>query len=416
MEEHFPTHKWRIQDFVDVPTLQRIQDTFAKAMDMAAVTVDRDGVPVTKASNFQPVCRLMRSTPEGLRRCHACDACGGLAAYRSGRPATYVCHAGLVDVAAPIIIEDEYLGCLLCGQVMLEDERERTISNVLDRNHSLGIAPAELEEAVYAMPAADRDRLDSAVEMLMLAASHIIEIGKTNLIQARLLKEVKAKAATEKALQDAQLRALQARVNPHFLFNSLTLIGYTAFEEKAVKTEEVAYMLSDILRYSLRNLATSVPLSEEFDMIERCLRLHQLRFGDHLSIEVDLDESLRNWPVPCMVLQPLAENAIVHGVEALSRPVRVRVSARRVDDRGLIEVYDNGAGMSEAQVAALNNDRCVLQQAERSRAALGLQSVITRLDSEYGNDFDLKVTSRLNEGTRIELSWPLGDYAQLENA
>lgn len=397
----------RIEDVVDLAKLQAIQDTFAKAMGVAAVTVDQNGVPVTRESNFQGLCRLIRSRPEGLRRCHACDAAGGLQGLRSGRPATYVCTSGLTDAAAPIIIEGQYLGCILCGQVRMDDECEPAVAEIIRRVTPLGIDPAEAEAAARATPAISRERFDNAVEMLMLTASHIIEVGIAHLIQRRLYERSAEKAAAEQSLKDAQLQVLRARMNPHFLFNSLTLIGYTALEENAPRTEEIAYTLSDLLRYSLRNTETTVPLHEEFDMIERCLSLHHLRFGDHLITRVELEPEVRDVPVPCMFLQPLVENAIVHGVEALTRRATVRVSARSRGGRLVIEVFDDGDGMSRDQVEALNRTRRPLFDPMRNRPALGLQTVMTRLESEFGNAFDVKVESAPGRGTLFRLSWPL---------
>ncbi|WP_165498240.1 sensor histidine kinase [Siculibacillus lacustris] len=395
----------RIEDIVDLPKLQRIQDTFAKAMGVAAVTVDQAGVPVTKESNFQSICRMIRSQPEGLRRCRSCDAAGGMAAFESGRTATYVCSSGLVDAAAPIIIEGEYLGCILCGQVTLIDDREARLEDIVRRVEILGLDHEAVVKAARATPVIARERFDSAVEMLMLTASHIVEVGMTNLAQRRLLQESAEKSAVETSLRDAQLQALQARMNPHFIFNSLTLICYTAFEEHAAKTEEIAYTLSDLLRYSLRNTATTVPLGEEFDMIERCLALHKLRFGDQLTKYLDLEEDLKDTPVPCMILQPIVENAIVHGVESLARPATVRVSAHRKGGRVVLEVFDDGVGMSPEQVRALNDNRILPPIPGRKRPALGLQSVITRLENEFGSRFALAVESGEGKGTLIRLSW-----------
>lgn len=397
----------RIEDVVDIAKLQAIQDTFAEAMGVAAVTVDRDGVPVTLESNFQDFCRLIRSTREGLKRCRACDASGGLTAYESGRPSTYVCASGLVDAAAPIIIEGQYLGCILCGQVRMAGDPEAALDEIARRTASLGHDPARVREAALAAPTIPRERFDSAVEMLMLTANHIVEVGMTNLIQKRLLVESAEKAAVETALRDAQLQALQARMNPHFLFNSLTLISYTALEEQAPRTEEIAYALADVLRYSLRNTATTVPLHEEFDMIGRCLSLHHLRFGSQLVTRLDLDPAVRDQPVPCMFLQPLVENAIVHGVESLTRKATVEVTAKARGGRVVIEVFDDGVGMTAEQVRTLNQTRRPLPNPRRNRPALGLQTVLTRLESEYGSTFDFKVTSSAAHGSTLRLSWPL---------
>ncbi|MFN8456154.1 MAG: PocR ligand-binding domain-containing protein [Anaerolineae bacterium] len=403
-----------IEDVVDLKVLQRIQDTFSKAMCVAAITVDKIGTPITRSSNFQPICQLIRSTPAGLARCKECDARGGLAAHYSDKPEAYVCLGGLMDVAAPITIEDEYIGCILCGQVVLSEDRDEFIKDIVARNVVLDLPRDQLLRAAQQIPAISRERLDAAVEMLMLTANHIVEIGMTNLTQARLLKEVQEKAAMQAALQNAQLRALQSQINPHFLFNSLTLVGYTALAENAHRTEEIAYALSDLLRYSLRNTATTVPLSEEVEMIERYLTIQQIRFGPRLHKHIEIDPTLQHLQVPCMLLQPLVENAIVHAVEPLMRPVTVQVRVVRDDNNILLEVSDDGMGMAETWVTALNN-RLFSTPAGRKRPSLGLQNVIRRLEGEYGSKFNLRVESAPDRGCRVMLFLSLDDQRLFES-
>ena len=177
----------RIEDFVDIALLQRLQDSFAEAMGVAAVTVDREGKPVTTVSNFCRVCLMIRETDKGLARCQRCDAEGGRIALKRQAPFAYKCAGGLLDAAAPIIIDGQYLGCILCGQVIPVDAEEEFRQDIIARNVVLGLDPVELEKEVRAIPPLPRDRFQAAVEMLSLTANHIIEKGAANVAQARLL-------------------------------------------------------------------------------------------------------------------------------------------------------------------------------------------------------------------------------------
>ncbi len=229
-----------IGDFVDIDVLQRIQDTFAQAMSVGAVTVDQTGKPVTRPSNFQPLCLLIRSRPDGLARCQASDAESGQIAFNQNAPHTYVCKGGLLDAAAPITVNGEYLGCILCGQVLPADARPEFIEEITRRSEAVGLDKEEVLPIVRKLPIMPRWRFQAAAEMLSVVANYIIELGSARLSQERLLGEAQEKAALEKALQEAQLRALKTQINPHFLFNSLTLLAYTAIEEGAPRTEEIA--------------------------------------------------------------------------------------------------------------------------------------------------------------------------------
>ena len=401
----------RIEDFVDLSVLQRLQDSFAQAMGVAAVTVDREGKPVTAVSNFCRVCLMIRETGPGLARCQRCDAEGGRLARRKQAPFAYKCAGGFLDAAAPIIIDGQYLGCILCGQVIPSDSAEEFIQDILARNVPLGIDADQLEKEVRAMTPLPRDRFQAAVEMLSLTANNIIANGATNVAQARLLRESQERAALQAALQEAQLIALKAQINPHFLFNSLTLIGYTSVSGDPASTEEIVYNLSDLLRYSLRNVSTSVELSEEIDMVERYLTIQKIGFGERLRSEIDVDPELRRTQIPCMLLQPLVENAVLHGAEPMKRPVTITLRARQQGDFLLIEVADDGAGMSPEQVQAINNG----QFASRKQS-VGLRNVYERLRGEYGESCRFEVESALGTGTTfrlfISMTQPLSGHAE----
>lgn len=388
----------QIEDLIDLKLLQQLQDSFAEAMDVAAVTVDRNGSTITKTSNFCTVCEMIRSTEAGLVRCQQCDAEGGRIAHELKKPYAYKCAGGFLDAAAPIIIDGEYVGCILCGQVIPTEDQETFIQDIMARNLPLGLPSDAFEEAVRMKEPLPRERFESAVEMLSLTANNIMQNSAANLAQKQLLKEAQERAALQAALQETQIKALKAQINPHFLFNSLTLLGYTALEEGAPRTEEIAYMLSDLLRYSLRNMSSVVELGEEVEMINQYLTIQKIRFGDRLNSVIHLDPELAQFEIPCMVLQPLVENAIIHGAEPLTRPVTITVRAYQENGRLTLEVHDDGVGMPADVVETIESGNFA-----DDGQSLGIQNVFQRLQSEYGSRFSCQVDSFENLGTRLRL-------------
>jgi LytS/YehU family sensor histidine kinase len=393
-----------LRDVVDITALQRIQDTFSTAMGVAVVTVDRSGKPITKDSNFRRICLLIRSTDYGLTRCMQCDADGGLEArYRKG-PFLYTCKGGMLDIAAPIIIQGELIGSVLCGQVVPNAERDEHIEDVVRRNANLGLSIQDVRLAAQEIPSMPRDRVDAAGEMLFQMSNYIAEMGVANLAQKKLLEQTKERADLQSALHDAQLRMLQSQISPHFLFNALGLIGYTALQENASQTEHIAYALSDLLRYSLRNITAEVTLGQEMDIIQHYLSIQKLRFHSRLEVKIEIDPSLKDARIPCMIIQPLVENAIVHSVESLSRPVTVTIRAQRVDNGIQLEIIDDGVGMDPSMVSTL---RMRTFLTDTGRLALGIKNVIQRLELAYGNRFDFQIESEAGHGTHIKLYLPI---------
>jgi two-component system LytT family sensor kinase len=396
--------QFTLHDTVNVAVLQRIQDAFAKATGFAAVTVDKDGIPLTHHSCFLRVCAMIRSTEKGQARCMQSDAEGGLEAQRRVGPNVYTCRGGLLDIAAPIMIQGEYMGSVLCGQVVTAGTRQEVVEEVTRRNAELGIPLDQLREAAAEIPIVQRERVDAAAEMLFEMANYVVEIGVVNIMQSRLLEEAKERAALQAALQDAQLRMLESQINPHFLFNALGLIGYTAMQENAPQTQEIAFCLSDLLRYGLRNLAVPVTLGQEVETTERYLSIQALRFGPRMNVQISLDPSLREVRVPCMVLQPLVENAVVHSVEPLARTVTVQVRASRTDHQVVLEVSDDGVGMDPNVLASV---RSRAFKPRTAGSSLGLRNLLRRLELEYGSGFDFEIESEPGHGTRVVLLIPV---------
>ena len=173
----------------------------------------------------------------------------------------------------------------------------------------------------------------------------------------------------ERNLTQARLQALQSQLNPHFLFN--TLHSISALMHKDVEAADRMIMkLSDLLRLALDNTEThEVPLSQEIDFLKRYLEIEQTRFRQRLSVEMEIDPATTRARVPNLVLQPLVENAIRHGIERHAKPGKLVVRSERIDGELKLEVQDNGAGLPGGKL---------------SREGIGLSNTRTRLEQLYG--------------------------------
>lgn len=215
--------------------------------------------------------------------------------------------------------------------------------------------------------------------------------------QRDLREELVAKLATE-----AELRALQAQLNPHFLFNALNTLGYLmkAAPDRARGTLlDLTRLLRAVLK---RSSGEPVALGDEIALVEAYLAIERARFEDRLRLRVDVPASLRTLPVPPLLVQPLVENAIKHGIsprrEGGEIVVRARMEAVDGDAAAgsvlVIEVTDTGVGADEAAVAA-----------GRSRG-VGLSNVQKRLQAHYGGGASLAVAGCPGQGTRVTLRLP----------
>jgi two-component system LytT family sensor kinase len=208
----------------------------------------------------------------------------------------------------------------------------------------------------------------------------------------RTLRERETRAAQlEARLANAQLDALRSQIRPHFLFNTMNAIS-TLMHRDADAADEMLTLLCDLLRDSLdADGVQEVPLRHELRVLDRYLDIMRLRFPDRLAVDVRVDDDVLDEPVPHFILQPLAENAIEHGIARASRGGRIVVAAARAGGRLRITVSDDGPG-PPAGAAAL-------------REGIGLSNTRERLRQLYGPSAALRLRGS-PRGTEVELSFP----------
>ncbi|NPV69161.1 MAG: histidine kinase [Firmicutes bacterium] len=400
-----------LRDAVDVSVLQEIQDRFSDATGLASIIVDFQGKPIVRYSNFRPFCARVRQYPKGREGCEQSDAHAGLEAVREGRPYIYRCHMGLVDLAAPIVVNGQYLGSIMAGQVLVEEETMATLDRIAKPGLNIAQIP-ESKQLMEGIPTMLFAKVMASAQLMYTIANYIAEKGVASMVQQqlneqniRLVEEVKARAELEKALKDAELKALQSQINPHFLFNTLNTISRLALLEGAAKTQEVVFALAELLRGSLRKVGQVATLRDEIAYIRHYLLIQQTRFRDRIQVDLDIDESCLDSEIPLLTLQPLVENAIVHGLEPKEEGGHLVIRALREGEGVRIEVADDGLGMPPTVVEEVI--RLESKRSGRSHlTGLGMSNVHQRLQYYFGAGYHRDVQSRFGEGTKITLTLP----------
>src|SRR5438094_89915 len=205
-------------------------------------------------------------------------------------------------------------------------------------------------------------------------------------------RELQASAlATE--LVRTRLEVLRMQLNPHFLFNTLHAIS-ALIHEQPDDADRIVARLSELLRVSLEQTdAQEVPLRQELAFLERYLEIEHTRFQDRLAVEMEVETGLDDGLVPSLILQPLVENAIRHGIEPREDTGRVKVTARRLEGMLELKVSDNGPGLPETEVALC-------------REGVGLSNTRSRLAHLYGAKHQLELTPAAGGGLEVKLLLP----------
>lgn len=197
-------------------------------------------------------------------------------------------------------------------------------------------------------------------------------------------------AELEKRLVEARLQALQIQLNPHFLFNTLHAIS-ALMHQDVDAADRMITRLGELLRHALESTdQQEVPLSEELDFLKRYLEIEQTRFGDRIQIQLDIAPDTSELLVPNLILQPLVENAIQHGIEPNARPGKIVVHASRADETLTLRVSDSGAGDSPKPF----------------KEGVGLSNTRSRLRQLYGERQTFVLEAGLNGGVRATITLP----------
>jgi signal transduction histidine kinase len=195
----------------------------------------------------------------------------------------------------------------------------------------------------------------------------------------------------EKGLAQAKLQALQMQLNPHFLFNTLHSIS-SLMHKDVEAADRMITRLSDLLRAALDSASTQeVSLGEELKMLELYLSIEQIRFGSRLTVKMNIASEALGAQVPSLILQPLVENAIRHGIEPRARPGCIELQARRHDGSLSLVVSDDGAG---------------LQKRAQIKEGVGLSNTRARLRELYGTAHQFEMIQGEKGGVRVELTIP----------
>ncbi|MCQ6268827.1 PocR ligand-binding domain-containing protein [Fictibacillus sp. WQ 8-8] len=401
-----------LRNVVNVEILQEIQTRFSDATGLGVIIADQHGIPVTKPTNFTSFCSQMRSSEEGLQCCVLSDRKVGLMAAEQAKPIVHYCHSGLVDVAAPIILNGKYLGSILCGQVLVENSDENHVDEIREKTKHLPIDQELLRLYFEKIEFTSDKRIEAATEMLQLVANYIIKTGANYLAQEelneknqKLMEEMETRSTLENLLQEAQLKVLQSQINPHFLFNTLNTISRLAYLENAEQTQNVTYSLAKIMRYSLRNIDQLVTLREELDYMKNYINIQQSRFRNRIKYEEIVEVDAKALKMPILSIQPIIENAIIHGFEPQNSTVVIKIHIFLKNDNVVLEISDTGVGMTKEAISSIFSHSSVKKSSHTT--GIGMNNVQKRIQHYFGEEYGITaIKSQPGIGTTVRMVIP----------
>jgi sensor histidine kinase YesM len=240
-------------------------------------------------------------------------------------------------------------------------------------------------------------------EMAASIAKLITEIKSQTDLEIRLQEQELQNLSMKNVLREAELLALQSQINPHFLFNVLNAGVQLAIMENADKTADFVEKVSTLLRYNLQKLDKPVTIQAEANHLETYFFILKTRYGNsRFQFIIDIDPRVANFQIPLLTLQPIVENALIHGVEDMENGGIIKVVAFPEGPEMIIEVSDNGRGMDSETLAKLLTGK----PATSHTTGLGLHNVRERLHLFFRKENLLTIESQPGQGTTVRLRLP----------
>jgi two-component system sensor histidine kinase YesM len=214
--------------------------------------------------------------------------------------------------------------------------------------------------------------------------------------------------------RQAQMIALKAQFRPHFLYNTLNVIYWSLSRKKNKDEAQMVIALSELLRYSIEGGNEFVKLDKDLEQLNRYIYLQKLRYGDKLQVNINVQDELYDVQVPRLLLQPIVENAVTHGLEMSGRDtwridisIRANEDAIQSDNSLIIEVEDNGRGMTEEARFSFIHNKPNLSSEHTMHTGIGLRNLHDRIQYTYGNEYGLRLGISKFQGLKVAIHIPL---------
>lgn len=239
-----------------------------------------------------------------------------------------------------------------------------------------------------------------AFNQMVVSIRDYIERIRHSMEVERVMKE--KELLMEAHLKDAQLKYLQAQINPHFLFNTLNAGAQLAMLEGADRTYQYVQNMAEFFRYNVKKGDETVTIGEEIELVDNYIYILNVRFSGDIHYEKKIDNSLLHIEMPSMILQPIVENCVNHGIREMAGEGRIWVSVYRIDDAACISIRDNGIGMSKETIDKIMNGTYREEKRPSGSNGIGMDNVIARLRLFTERDDVMSIISEgENKGTEV---------------
>ena len=363
---------------VDSTVISQILDTGDE--NLTVLLADENGI--IQASNREELsgqsCETLDLKNQVIREKET-DYCGRLVLYTDSRILTGPVRKAALQIFLLFSVSS---GLAFAAIARYSSHFQKNVEQVLNGANLISYG-----EFSYKIPDMGTD------EIGMIAAS-------INTLGERIRTTIEESYEKELKRQISERNQLQEQINPHFLYNALSSISSMALNHNDPETSRAIVYLADFYRISLNQGKQELTIREELRLLESYMKIQQVRFGDGIKLEYDLDESLLDHRVMKLTLQPLVENSIHHGRTDDSDSFHILIRLYEAEGKTILEVIDDGPGIPPEKMMELQNSM------DHSVGGYGLRNVNLRIKLQYGQDYGISLESEEGFGTKVRIELP----------
>lgn len=285
------------------------------------------------------------------------------------------------------------------------------VRSIIQPLHELAVAANEVAEGKFDVSLPNPDAMDE-VGIVTVAFSKMVTSIREYLEQLRDSMEMEQRLKErellmETHLKDAQLKYLQAQINPHFLFNSLNAGVQLSMLEDAEQTSIFLENMADFLRYNVRKVEEATTLAEEIEAVDSYVYILNVRFAGDIHFEKDIEAGVGEIQLPSMIIQPLVENAVNHGIRDVDWEGHIWLSVKKERNYLVISVKDNGQGMTRERIEEILECHVSGNRLETDSTGIGLDNVIHRLELYFNQKDLVQIYSEgIGKGCEVRMNIP----------
>ena len=319
----------------------------------------------------------------------------------------FVCRYGLENILLPITVKNETLGYLAGTRAYLKGkEYQKYMIDAQSLKRDKSSEAKFIAQSIVSLKTVESDKIRIHEQLCSHIAKNISldlaeSISHTNLDIVRLSIE---KEILEKKIINLEAKNMSLTINPHFLFNTLNCIARIAYFEHS-KTEELIYCLSDLLRYNLKQDTQLHTIGAEIDNVNKYLYIQKVRFKNRLEYDSNIPENIKLYRIPNMVIQPIVENAVIHGITPKRDGGKISIYAQAYENKIVISIMDNGNGFPKDVLQNI--------QQSKNKSGLGFRNTDNRLKQYYGERYGLKIVKSDYSGSTVTITIPTQPIARL---